>query len=183
MADVSVQALTRNSAAQRVTLNEAAPACRLILRGAAAAVPASQAFGLALPEQPMTSATNEARAAFWLGPDEWLLIAPDSEVESVLQALEAALADVPHALVDVSHRQNALIVEGPAAASALNSAVPLDLDPAAFPVGRVVRTIFEKAEIVLWRMGPERFRIEVWRSFAPYVRALLEEARDHDVGF
>jgi sarcosine oxidase subunit gamma len=39
------------------------------------------------------------------------------------------------------------------------------------------RTLFAKAEIVLWRTRPDMFRIEVWRSFAPYVQGLLEEAR------
>ena len=39
------------------------------------------------------------------------------------------------------------------------------------------RTVFGKAEIVLWRTAAETFRIEVARSFAPYVWACLEEAR------
>jgi sarcosine oxidase subunit gamma len=38
------------------------------------------------------------------------------------------------------------------------------------------RTIFGKAEIVLWRRGPRSFHIEVWRSFAPYLLACLQEA-------
>jgi sarcosine oxidase subunit gamma len=42
------------------------------------------------------------------------------------------------------------------------------------------RTVFEKAEIVLWRTETFVFRIEVWRSFVPYVHALLTEAaREH----
>ena len=28
----------------------------------------------------------------------------------------------------------------------------------------------------LWRTGPEVFRIEAWRSFAPYLSAFLAEA-------
>jgi len=36
------------------------------------------------------------------------------------------------------------------------------------------RTMFMKADIVLWRTGAETFHIEVWRSFAPYVWSLLE---------
>jgi heterotetrameric sarcosine oxidase gamma subunit len=39
------------------------------------------------------------------------------------------------------------------------------------------RTVFGKAEIVLWRTGAEEFRVEVARSLAPYVWACLEEAR------
>jgi len=38
------------------------------------------------------------------------------------------------------------------------------------------RTVFAKAEIVLWRTAPDAFRIEVWRSFTDYVARLLGEA-------
>ncbi|HKN29399.1 MAG TPA: sarcosine oxidase subunit gamma family protein [Roseiarcus sp.] len=57
--------------------------------------------------------------------------------------------------------------------------MPLDLRTSAFPIGTATRTIFDKAEIVLWRRAETAFRVEVWRSFAPYlVAALTEAARD-----
>ena len=68
-------------------------------------------------------------------------------------------------------------MSGPRAAWAINAFCALDLHPAAFPVGMCTRTVFGKAEIVLWRTAAETFRIEVARSFAPYVWACLEEAR------
>jgi sarcosine oxidase subunit gamma len=52
---------------------------------------------------------------------------------------------------------------------------PLDLDTAAFPVDTAARTLFGKAEIVLWRTGDDTFHVEIWRSFAPYVVGLLTE--------
>ena len=79
--------------------------------------------------------------------------------------------------VDVSHRDTALTVSGPRAAWVINAFCALDLHPAAFPVGMCTRTVLGKAEIVLWRTAAEMFRIEVARSFAPYVWACLEEAR------
>ncbi len=88
--------------------------------------------------------------------------------------LEADLGGHAYSLVDVSHRQTAIAVQGPEAALALNAAVPLDLSPDAFPVGMATRTIFEKVEIALWRTDETAFRLEVWRSFAPYVLALLQ---------
>jgi sarcosine oxidase subunit gamma len=56
----------------------------------------------------------------------------------------------------------------------LNAGCPLDLDERAFPVGMATRTLFMKADIVLWRVAEQKFHIEVWRSFAPYVWSLLE---------
>ena len=40
----------------------------------------------------------------------------------------------------------------------------------------VARTLLTKAEIVLWRRGPELFRVEFSRSFGPYVAAILAQA-------
>jgi len=161
-----------------VTLTAASAATRLLLRGADAVAPASKAFGVAMPTTPCRSNAGGSRMALWLGPDEWLLIAPEAESAALLAKLGGALDGVPHSLVDISHRQTALTVEGKGAERLLNAGVPLDLSLAAFPVGAVARTIFEKAEIILWRGKSESFRAEVWRSFAPYVRALLEAARD-----
>lgn len=155
----------------------AAPAItRLIYRGSDGAEAAGAAFAVALPTQPCTSALAGNHAALWLGPDEWLLFAPEDETATTQQALAEALFGLAHALVDISHRQVGLRLDGPRAAAVLNAGVPLDLSLQAFPVGMVTRTIFEKAEIVLWRTGPEAFWVEVWRSFAPYVLALLAAA-------
>jgi sarcosine oxidase subunit gamma len=152
------------------------PALRFILRGPPeVAASAGPAFGANLPLQPLRSETAGSRSALWLGPDEWLLIAEDSE-PTLGAALETALANVPHALIDVSHRQGALEVSGQGAARLLNAGVLLDLDISAFPVGMVARTLLTKAEIVLWRRGPDLFRIEFSRSFGPYVAAILAQA-------
>lgn len=37
------------------------------------------------------------------------------------------------------------------------------------------RTVLAKAEIVLWRIAPEVFHLEVWRSFLSYAQDLLTE--------
>ncbi len=161
-----------------VSLAVAPPATRLILRGTEAASPAGTALGLALPRQPCRAAIQGAVSALWLGPDEWLLLSEDGASDTGFTSkIEAALAPVPHSLVDVSHRQIALLLAGETAEAALGMFVPLDLSLPAFPVDMVVRTIFEKAEIVAWRRDPVTFRIEVWRSFAPYVASLLSLAQ------
>ena len=158
-------------------------AARWILRGGPeVSLTVAAAFGATPPLEPLRAAAEGARAALWLGPDEWLLIAEDGGPE-LGGALEAALAGFPHALVDVSHRQCAIELSGPGAARLLNSGVPLDLDLEAFPVGMVTRTLLLKAEITLWRREAERFRLEIGRSFAPYVAAILTaSARDQAAG-
>jgi sarcosine oxidase subunit gamma len=157
-------------------------AARWTLRGGAdAAAEAGVAFGAALPVQPLRAIREGSRAALWMGPDEWLLIAEDAQPD-IGEALEVALAGVAHGLVDVSHRQCAIDVSGAGAARLLSAGAPLDLDLSAFPVGMVARTLLMKAEIVLWRIEEESFRVEIARSFAPYVAAVLMDcARDQEL--
>ncbi len=163
------------SAGPRFTLSEAAPAARFILRGSEAVrVSCGMAFGADLPSQLGSAGRGESRAAGWLGPDEWLLIADDAP--DIGGVLESVLDGTAHSLVDVSHRQIGLIASGPAAARVLNAGCPLDLDLKAFPVGMATRTLIDKIEIVLWRRAETTFHVEVWRSFAPYLAGSVAEA-------
>lgn len=149
---------------------------RLNFRGGAAAAAAmGKAFGLALPQEACRAALAGDQAALWLGPDEWLLLALPGQAERLTAAAATALAGLPHSLVEISSRQIALGLSGGHAATVLAGGNPLDFDLRAFPVGMCTRTILGKAEIVLWRTEPDRFHIEVWRSFAPYVRGFLAE--------
>jgi sarcosine oxidase subunit gamma len=166
-------------AGERFALAEAPAAARFIFRGAEAARGAcSAAFGAVLPTRLGLAGEVERRAALWLGPDEWLMIADGEDAASLRAELEAALRSMSQSLVDVSHRQVGLVASGASAARALSAGCPLDLHLAAFPIGMATRTIYDKAEIVLWRRAATTFHVEVWRSFAPYlVAALMEAAR------
>jgi sarcosine oxidase, subunit gamma len=152
-------------------------AARHTLRGGPAVrLAAESALELPLPASACRAVVQGERAALWLGPDEWLLICPEHAGEETTATLGAALAELPHSLVDVSHRQVALELAGARAPALLAAGCPLDVGLSAFPVGMCTRTVLGKAEIVLWRTAPEVFRIEVWRSFALYLTGFLEEA-------
>jgi sarcosine oxidase subunit gamma len=153
-------------------------ATRLIFRGRAGAIQAAgDAFGVALPVTACRFISAGQRTAYWLGPDEWMLHAVGDDPAPLAADLESALAGHPHAIVDVSHRSDAFALFGTHVEYLLNHGCPLDLCLDAFPVGMCTRTIFCKAEILLSRTTPDSFDIEVWRSFAPYVWQLLDEAR------
>lgn len=158
----------------RIKIEPAAPAIRTSLRASEGAVAAlSKALGVKLPQQPMTSAVSKAgRTALWLGPDEWLIIDTDGKDP----AADCAKVKQFHSVVDISHRNTAVIVTGEAAEEVLNAGCPLDLSIGAFPVGKAVRTVMAKAEIVLLRVSADQFRVECWRSFSDYVFTLLAEA-------
>ena len=157
-------------------IGQVRPLTRFIVRGGDAAVTAiGQAFGVDLPREACRAASDGERSALWLGPDEWLLIAPDGEAADLAAVIARALSSEPASVVEISDRQIAIEVAGRKAAEAINAFCPLDLDIATFPAGMCARTVFGKAEIVLWRLRSDRFRIEIWRSFAPYVLGCLGE--------
>lgn len=157
-----------------ISVREHPASARFIFQGGVEArAAAGRAFGVTLPEDACRANVAGERAALWLGPDEHLLLAPDKEARAVEESLTSALAGIAHSLVDVSQRQVAISVSGRGAPDLLNSGCPLDLDARAFPQGACTRTLFGKADVLLWRTGADEFRVETGRSFAPYVTELL----------
>ncbi len=116
-----------------------------------------------------------SKLALCLGPDEWQLYAPLAASDAIEAAFAAALRAVPaqpgrHRPPRDRHQRRR--TRGRAGASLglrFRSRRP-------WPTGTGMRTIFDKAQIVLIRHGDDRFRIEVWRSFATHVWGLLEAA-------
>jgi sarcosine oxidase, subunit gamma len=154
-----------------------APSSRFAFRGRSMAIDkAGIALDLTLPREPCRAIAKGERAALFLGPDEWLLLAPAIEEPALRIALRNALHGVPHSLVDIGHAHAALTVSGPAAEAVLNAGCPLDLDLSIFHVNECTRTVFAKTEIVLWRVRPDCFRVETPRSYAAYLWQLLSEA-------
>jgi sarcosine oxidase subunit gamma len=131
--------------------------------------------GFRLPRDINRCAREGEHLAARLGPDEWLLVAP--EAPGFAQAAEAALAGAHHSLVDVGHRYAAFTIEGPQAHVLLAAGCPIDLHPQVFVPGTATRTLLAKAEIILWRLADTpAYRLECARTFAPYVSAFLAEA-------
>lgn len=110
----------------------------------------------------------------WLGPDEWLLIAPDGMVEWESRLRNAIGAD-QGAVVDVSANRVGFELSGPAARDVLASCCALDLHPRAFGPGGCGQTLIAKAQVILAQTDLETYRILVRPSFANYVAAWLED--------
>ena len=164
----------RMLALEHVALQPAAPATRFILRATEEIRESmSDALGLSLPEKPRSSVAAGDIMAMWLGPDEWLVL---GEISAGLSEKVAAFGDGACSVVDVSHRNCAILVSGSAAEDVIASGCPQDVSIAAFPTGTCTRTVLGKCEIVLFRAAADRFRIECWRSYSDYVWRFLADA-------
>lgn len=156
----------------RVTIRPVEDCARFILRiDPQNLTAASTVWGAGLPPTIGGLVSVSGRIATCLGPDEWYLIAPPAEQDAIMGAFAALYATTIHSLVDVGHREVGIAVEGPEAVLALQASIAFDI--AAMPVGSGCRTIIDKAQIILLREGHDRFRVEVWHSFADHVWNLL----------
>jgi len=162
---------------EAVSILKAAPLTRLSFRAREASLGgAGSAFGLDLPVTPLSSHVADTRAALWMGPDEWTLLAPEGDLQAVFDAIETGLSGQPHALVDISDRSDAIIVSGERAAWLLNTGIFIDFTLEEFPVGTVTRTVFHKAPVTIWRTGEDTFVVGAWVSFMDYVAGLLAQS-------
>lgn len=105
-----------------------------------------------------------------LGPDEWLLRLPAGSTIPTGEGL-------PLSVVDISERAISLVLEGPRAIAVLQGGAPRNL--AKMAVGEARRTVYETVEIVLIREAEERWSVDVWRSFAPWLWTALTKAAAH----
>jgi len=155
-------------------VGEADTVGRLVLRvGPQGAQALGRVLGPALAGRMNSATPGDGCTALRLGPDEWLLLAGTDSDPWLAARIADAAKGAAISLVDVSHRHAGIVLAGQACEAVLASGCPLGLDIASFPVGRATRTVLAKAEIILWRRDADRFQLEVARSFAPYVVALL----------
>ncbi|WP_022728923.1 sarcosine oxidase subunit gamma [Fodinicurvata sediminis] len=131
-----------------------------------------QALGLELPERIGMRSSQGGREALCLGPDEWVVLAPEAEREALFTAALEAYAEVPHSLAEISDREITLRLEGERATDLLTIACPRNLE--LMPPGSGRRTVMGGIQVVLWRDGQDAYRLDVWRSFFDYIHSLLE---------
>jgi sarcosine oxidase, subunit gamma len=138
----------------------------------------TDALGLALPLTPNTVARGrDDRHALWLGPDEWLVVAPDSQAAVLEQSIRSGFGGAFGSLVDVSASRTVLQLRGSAARDLLAHGIPIDLDPRRFPPGTCAQTLLAKSPVIIERRDEGgAFHLLVRSSFAGYVGDWLLDA-------
>ncbi|MCK1293057.1 sarcosine oxidase subunit gamma family protein [Bradyrhizobium sp. 30] len=162
------------------TITELPTTTRISLRTAdPAAVGAT--LGIELPVMVGVREATGARTVLCLGPDEWLLQAPEPDGAMLAALLADLAARTPLSAVEISDREVTLALAGPGVLDLLATGCPRDL--ARMPIGSGARTMFDTAQVVLTRKGANRFHLTVWRSFASHIRVLFDiAARELAVG-
>ena len=137
-----------------------------------------QEVGLDLPVLPNTVAAAGDRSALWLGPDEWLIVAPPGQAMAIEGSTRRALA-ASGSVVDVSANRTTIRLTGSAAHELLAFGCAIDLHMSTFGPGQCGQTMLAKAQVIIERIeaGPA-FRVYVRASFATYLAEWLLDSAD-----
>lgn len=162
-----------------VLLAERSLADHVNLRGDAASMDflqaARAALGYALPAEANTVTEGSGGRTLWLGPNEWLVVAPlDAGVtETLAQALNGRQAVV----TNLGDARAVIGLAGKSAREVLMKSCPLDLHPSRFGPGRCAQTRLAKVgAIIEQRDDRPSYEIYIARSVARYVWRWLEDA-------
>ena len=141
---------------------------------AAAAV--AEVLGVTVPQDACTAVTAGEVSVLWLGPDEWLVVAP-AERTDLLDSLDAAVAG-QGAVVDVSAQRTTISLSGPKARDLLAHGCSTDLHPRVATQGTCIQTLLALAGVVLVVRDDTAtdFWVLVRSSFARYLADWIVDA-------
>jgi sarcosine oxidase subunit gamma len=140
-------------------------------------------LGAELPRQPGGIAAAGHGWTLWLGPAEWLYVAPARDGWALERELARALAPVGGHAVDVSHGRAVLRLSGPPVREVLAAGCPIDLHPRGLPAGSCAQTLFGKINVLVHALADgTAFELYVGRSYADALAdGLIAAARDHGI--
>ena len=122
-------------------------------------------------------------SVLWLGPSEFLVVAPENAHDSLggnlIGSLVEALGNAPGQVVDLSANRTTFELTGPRARAVLEKGCALDLHPRSFTPGTALNTEVGNIPVVLQKTGDESFRLFPRASFAEFLgRWLLDAMRE-----
>ena len=142
----------------------------------------NRVLSIDLPVTPCSSSGDvEGIHALWMGPDEWLIVAPANGYDGLASKLATSLVGVHAAVVDVSESRTTIRLSGSNARDTLSKGCSIDLHPRAFTKSKVVNTLLAQAHVTLHQVTDSDvdgciYDIFVHRSFAEYLWSWLEDA-------
>ncbi|MFJ4227214.1 sarcosine oxidase subunit gamma [Paenarthrobacter nicotinovorans] len=125
-----------------------------------------------------------ATSTIWLGPTEFLVVAPeeshDSLGGSLVGDLTTALGGDSGQVVDLSANRTTFELSGSHARAVLEKTCSLDLHPRVFKAGTALSTELAHIPVVLWKTSDESYRILPRASFADFLgRWILDAMREY----
>ena len=132
-------------------------------------VPFEGLLEITLPADPREKADNE-QSTYWLAPNDWLLVNPTSDLDTIRIALRDSANGVTSVVTDVTDAYSIIDISGEDAVARLAEGCSVDLDGSVFPSGRYALTRLQHLSVIIHRLDDtSRFRILVDRSVARFL--------------
>ncbi len=133
--------------------------------------------GVPLPLQPNRVASMRLVRTLWLGPDEWLVTAPEGAAPDLRGRITRALASRQAQVTDLSASRAVIEISGRRARALLEKGSGLDLHPRGFGPGSCAQTLFAKLPVILDQLSAApAYRLFVRRSSARWLAEWLIDA-------
>jgi sarcosine oxidase, subunit gamma len=144
-----------------------------------APVPAYLA-GIPLPLEPNRVASMRTVRTLWLGPDEWLVTAPEDGAPDLLGRIGRALFGRAAMVTDLSASRAIIEIGGTRSRQLLEKGCGLDLHPRSFGPGHCAQTLFAHLPVILDQLSAApAYRLFVRRSAARWLaRWLIDAAQE-----
>jgi len=145
---------------------------------------AEAVLGQSLPVVPNTISDRDQRI-FWLGPDEWLVMAPADRTAHLLNCLDESLASCHAAVNDISGGNITFRLSGASTRDLFAKGCTLDFHPDVFEVGSCAQSGLGKAVALIALVDDSpTFDVIVRRSFSEYlVKWLQHSGREYGIEF
>jgi sarcosine oxidase subunit gamma len=133
--------------------------------------------GVPLPMQPNRVAAMRELRSLWLGPNEWLVTAPEQGGADLFGRLGGALHGRHAVATDLSASRAVIEIAGPRARELLEKGCGIDLHPRAFGPGQCAQTLFAKLPVIIDQVAAAPvYRLFVRRSAARWLCDWLIDA-------
>ncbi len=130
---------------------------------------------LQLPQQALQWRSGDP-AAYWLGPDQWLLTSDTKPATDILRHIDSTLSGQLHAATDMSSSNVYFALRGPAARTVLAMGCGIDMHTSAFGTGQCVSTHFASVLLFIVCVEDNNFDLYVDRSHARYLSDWLVDS-------
>jgi sarcosine oxidase subunit gamma len=176
---------TRPRTGGPVTLSKLRPAAVLQVQAWPDALSAAkdvigELFGNEVPALGHALATDALEIAT-TGPGRYLIA---DHAGNLLERFERTLPASVGSVTDLTHGRTMMRLEGKAAAAVLAKCVAIDLDPSAFPAGRIAQTMIHHIDVMLRRRSESSFDLWVLTSFAEALAEwLLDTGWEQEISY
>ena len=112
---------------------------------------------------------SEDPAAYWLGPDQWLLSSDSKPAQEIIRHIDRTLSGQLYVATDMSSSNVCFTLKGPAARLVLAMGCGIDLHGSECKPGQCIRTHFANVLLFIVVVEDNDFDLYVDRSLARYL--------------